>query len=93
MYSDKSPFFKTIAAADEFLNDVLPSSNYIIQRKAGEINGIKTEIYASPMEGGVTSILCLLEIPEKGLYVVYDELDEDLLKVEEQPAAGSGYFE
>lgn len=88
MCSNKSHWYNTIEAADEFLNEVLPFSSYPIEKKVVEIKGIKAEMYASPMVDNRTSVLYLMEIPEKGLYVFYDELDVDLLNVEQR-----GYFD
>ncbi|MDE7135706.1 MAG: hypothetical protein K2N91_03660, partial [Muribaculaceae bacterium] len=74
MYSNKSPFFNTLKDANAFLDDVLPYSNYTIHKKNVKIAGMEAEIYVSPMTDERVSILCIIEIPEKGLYAIYDEL-------------------
>ena len=71
--SHKCNCFYTIEAADSYLDDVLPYSNYPIVKKAGQKDGKNMKIYASPLENGRTSILCLIELPGDGLYVAYDE--------------------
>lgn len=82
LHSDKSHWFNSIADADIFLDDVLPYENYSIARKKFRKDGINMELYVSPLLDGRFSVMCLIELPEKGLYVIYDELPEDPLKVE-----------
>ena len=74
LYSNKCNCFYSIEAAESYLKDVLPFENYPIVKKKGEIEGLNIEVYASLLEDDRSSVLCLIEVPEKGLYVIYDEL-------------------
>ena len=82
LYSDKSHWFNSIKDADIFLDDVLPYENYSISRKKLKKDGLNMELYVSPLLNGGYSVMCLIELPEKGLYVIYDELPESPLKGE-----------
>lgn len=84
LYSDKCSSFNSIKDADIFLDDVLPYSNYSILRKKVKIRGLNTEVYASLLEDDRTSVMCLIELPDKGLYVIYDELPGNPFKVEKK---------
>lgn len=84
LYSDKCSSFNSIKDADIFLDDVLPYSNYSILRKKVKIKGLNTEVYASLLEDDRTSVMCLIELPDKGLYVIYDELPGNPFKVEKK---------
>ena len=81
-YSNKSNYYNSINEADVFLDDVLPYSNYSILRKKVKMRGLDTEIYASLLEDGRTSVFCLIELPDNGLYVIYDELPGNPFKIE-----------
>lgn len=81
-YSNKSNYYNSIKEADVFLDDVLPYSNYSILRKKVKLKGLDTEIYASLLEDGRTSVICLIELPDNGLYVIYDELPGNPFKIE-----------
>ena len=81
-YSNKSNYYNSINEADVFLDDVLPYSNYSILRKKVKMKGLDTEIYASLLEDGRTSVICLIELPDNGLYVIYDELPGNPFKIE-----------
>lgn len=81
-YSNKSNYYNSIKEADVFLDDVLPYSNYSILRKKVKMKGLDTEIYASLLEDGRTSVICLIELPDNGLYVIYDELPGNPFKIE-----------
>lgn len=81
-YSNKSNYYNSIKEADVFLDDVLPYSNYSILRKKVKMRGLDTEIYASLLEDGRTSVICLIELPDNGLYVIYDELPGNPFKIE-----------
>ena len=80
--SDKCSSFNSIKDADVFLDDVLPYSNYPILRKKIQIKGLNTEVYASPLLDDRTSVMCLIEIPDDGLYVIYDELPGNPFNIE-----------
>lgn len=82
LYSDKCNFFNSIEDADTFLDDVLPYKNYPILRKKIKMKGLDMEIYASLLEDDRSSVMCLIEMPEDGLYVIYDELPGNPFKVE-----------
>lgn len=82
LYSDLCNDFSSIKDADTFLDDVLPYSNYSILRKKIKMKGLDVELYASLLEDDRTSVMCLIELPEKGLYVIYDELPGNPFKVE-----------
>lgn len=75
MYSAKPSFYKSLADADTFLQDSLPFSteNIIAYDVPGVKNGVKVKMYVSPMLDNVLSAIFLIEIPEKGFYVGYDE--------------------
>ena len=81
--SDKCNDFNTIEGADTFLLDVLPFSNYHILRKKMKMKGLDMEVYATLQEDGKTSVMCLIEIPEDGLYVTYDEIPGNPFQIEE----------
>ena len=83
LYSDKSHWFNSIKDADMFLDDVLPYENYSILRKKVVKDGYNMEIYASPLLDDRTSVMCLIELPDDGLYVIYDELPGDPFKIKE----------
>lgn len=82
MHSSKCNDFKTIDAADAFLKDVLPYSNYSIMNKKVKKDGTDMAMYASLLEDGKTSVFCLIELPGDGLYVIYDELPGNPFKIE-----------
>lgn len=82
LYSDKSHWFNSIKAADMFLDDVLPYENESIFRKKVVKDGLNMEIYASPLLNGGTSVMCLIEMPNDGLYVIYDELPGNPFNIE-----------
>lgn len=82
MYSGKCNDFNTIKDADTFLDDVLPYKNYPIFKKKYLKDGLNMEIFASLLEDDRTSVICLIEMPKEGLYVVYDELSGNPFKVE-----------
>lgn len=82
LYSDKSHWFNSIKDADTFLDDVLPYENESIFRKKYVKDGINMEIYASPLLDDRTSVMCLIELPNDGLYVIYDELPGDPFNIE-----------
>ena len=82
MHSDKCQWFNSIEAADMFLDDVLPYSNYSIFRKKFVKDGLNMEIYASPLLDDRTSVMCLIEIPDDGLFVIYDELPGNPFNIE-----------
>lgn len=82
MYSDKSHWFNSIKDADLFLDDVLPYENYPIFRKKMLKDGLNMEIYASPLLDDRTSVMCLIEIPDDGLFVIYDELPGNPFNIE-----------
>lgn len=85
MYSYKCNCFYTIEAADSYLDDILPYENYPIVKKKVQKDGINMEIYASLLlEEDKTSILCLVEKPEDGLYVIYDETPGNPFKVDKK---------
>lgn len=72
-YSRVHPYFySNLASADSFLQDVVPSSEPI-NRDEKMVGATKIVTYQSPMLDDVVSILYLVEIPEKGLYVGYSE--------------------
>lgn len=81
--SSKCNFFYTIEAADSYLDDVLPYQNYHIAKKVNQKNGKNMKIYVSLLENGKTSILGLVEMPDDGLYVVYDEAPGNPFNLEE----------
>lgn len=80
--SGKCNDFNTIKAADTFLMDVLPFENYPILKKKFKKDGLDMEIYASLLLDDRTSVIYLIELPEKGLYVAYDEIPGNPFKVE-----------
>lgn len=80
-HSNKCSDFNTIKDADAFLSDVLPYSNYHIEKKPVVKDGLNMQLYISLMENGNTSVMCLIEIPEKGLFVIYDELPDNPFKI------------
>ena len=80
--SDKCDSFNSIKEADVFLDDVLPYSNYPIQRKNVKMKGLNMEVYASPLLDDRTSVICLIEIPNDGLYITYDELPGNPFNIE-----------
>ena len=82
LYSDKCNSYNSIKDADIFLDDVLPYSNYPILRKKIKMRGLNTELYASPLEDDRTSVICLIELPEDGLYIIYDELPGNPFNIE-----------
>lgn len=82
LYSDKCDWYNSIKDADVFLDDVLPYSNYSILRKKIKIKGLNTEVYASPLVDDRTSVICLIELPGDGLYVIYDELPGNPFNIE-----------
>lgn len=82
LYSDKCNDYNSIKDADIFLDDVLPYSNYPILRKKIKMKGLDVELYASRLEDDRTSVMCLIELPNDGLYVIYDELPGNPFKVE-----------
>lgn len=82
LYSDKCSYYTSIKNADTFLDDVLPYSNYSILRKKVKMKGLDMELYASLLEDDRTSVICLIEVPDDGLYVIYDELPGNPFKVE-----------
>ena len=82
IYSNNCNSFSSINDADVFLDDVLPYSNYSIFRKKVKIKGLDTEIYASPLEDDRTTVMCLIELPEDGLYIIYDELPGNPFNIE-----------
>lgn len=82
LYSDKSHWFNSINDADIFLDDVLPYENYSIFRKKLVKDGINMELYASPLLDDRTSVMCLIELPNDGLYVIYDELPGNPFNIE-----------
>lgn len=81
LYSDKCDFFSSIKDADMFLDDVLPYSNYSILRKKIKMKGLDVELYATLQEDDKTSVICLIELPGDGLYVIYDELPGDPFRI------------
>ena len=83
LLSDKCNCFSTIEAADSFLDDVLPYENYPIFKKKVQKDGVNMSIYTSPMEDERTSVLYLVEMPGKGLYVVYNETPGNPFPIEE----------
>lgn len=82
LYSYKCNCFYTIEAADSYLDDVLPYSNYTIVKKVNKKDGKNMKLYASRLEDG-TSILCLVEVPGDGLYVIYDEAKGNPFNIED----------
>ena len=67
-------FFSTLADADAFLNDVMPySSETIVREEKNLTDKVKMVTYSSPMGTGQTSVIYLIEDPEKGFYVGYNE--------------------
>lgn len=80
--SDKCHWFSNIKDADVYLDDVLPYSNYSILRKKVQMKGLNTEVYATLQEDGNTSVMMLIEVPNDGLYVIYDELPDNPFKIE-----------
>ena len=82
LYSDKCNSYNSIKDADIFLDDVLPYSNYSILRKKIKMRGLNTELYASPLEDDRTSVMCLIELPDDGLYIIYDELPGNPFNIE-----------
>ncbi|MDE6754899.1 MAG: hypothetical protein K2J82_09865 [Muribaculaceae bacterium] len=73
----KTPFFySSLKDAEDFLQDVLPFSNYIISREETiKEDGTRIVQYASPLTDGRESILTLVEIPSKNVfYAVYAEV-------------------
>lgn len=85
-YSKKSFWFSTLSDAENFLNDVLPTSNYPIERREMEKDGTKIVTYTSPMGDNQLSILFLVEIPQKGLFTGYSE-------IETTATSRGGYFD
>lgn len=74
MYYQKPAFFSTLADADAFLNDVMPySSETIVREEKNLTDKVKMVTYSSPMGTGQTSVIYLIEDPEKGFYVGYNE--------------------
>lgn len=80
--SDKCNSFNSIKDADIFLDDVLPYSNYSILRKKIKMKGLDTEVYASPLEDERISVICLIELPDDGLYIIYNELPQNSFNIE-----------
>ncbi len=75
MYWRHSPiFYKDIKSADEFLNDVMPYSTESISREIVDRDNVKAIRYTSPMVDGKTSVIYMVEIPEAGFFVGYNEL-------------------
>lgn len=74
--------FYSIEAADSYLDNVLPYENYPIIKKDLKKNGWKMKLYASPLEDDRTSIMCLVEVPGDGLFVIYDETPGDPFGIE-----------
>lgn len=91
MYSNRSPFFNTMKDANAFLDDVLPYSNYTILKKIVKIAEMNATIYISPMDDEKVSMLSIIEIPEKGLYAIYDELPASEFNLSDGPKGG--YFD
>ena len=80
--SAKCNDYKSIKDADVFLDDVLPYSNYPIQRNKIKLNGLNMEVYTSPLLDNRTSVICLIELPNDGLYVTYDEVPGNPFNIE-----------
>ncbi len=85
-YSKKPSFYTSLAEADAFLKDVLPTSNYPIDRKEVKKDGSTIVTYFSPMEGTKVSVLYLVEIPGKGFFTGYAEPDTS------ESQSNGGYF-
>ncbi len=77
MYYQKPSFFSTLSDADSFLNDVMPYTSETIVREEKKLTDkVKMVTYSSPMTTGQTSVIYLIEDPEKGFFAGYDEVSD-----------------
>ena len=73
MYSAHPSFYRSMDEAIAFYKDVMPFSTEKIMYRPVESDGIKGGVYFSMQENGLVSLIYLVEIPEKGFYIGYDE--------------------
>lgn len=75
MYSAKPSFYSNIDEADTFYKDVLPFSSEKIERSESVDKETKVRIvkYMSPMLENKTSVIYLIQIPDKGFFLAYSE--------------------
>lgn len=73
MYSSQPKYYKSLDEAKAFYADVMPFSTEKIMVKDVPVKGGKGTVYVSPMLDGVTSIIYLVESPDKVFYIGYDE--------------------
>ena len=73
-YWQSPKFYSKITEADDFLNSVMPYSEYDIKRNESIINkDTRLITYESTMLNGCISTIYLVELPDKVFYIGYKE--------------------
>lgn len=74
MYYSRPSFYKSHDEVKDFYADVMPFSTETIIVKDVPTDGGKCSVYLSPMLDDVTSVIYLMELPDKTFYIGYDEI-------------------
>ena len=76
MYSNQSEKYNYVKDASDFIDGMVNLSSDEIKKKDGNVDGINVAVYASPIDNDKTSVILMLELPGKGLYITYDEVND-----------------